>query len=243
LQQSIPEISIIVPIKNEEESIPVLAREISASMAPYNWSWECIWIDDGSTDKSLAVLKELVGRDHHHRYLSFAQNAGQSAALWAGFKASRGAILASLDGDGQNDPADLPRLIQILQSGQVDMVNGVRQQRADSFFRKAASRVGNGFRNFFTGKTVSDVGCSTRCFKRECTRQLPPFAGMHRFLPTLVALYGFRLSEVPVNHRPRTRGKTKYSINNRLWVGLYDLFGIRWFKKRAFHYSIKETSS
>ncbi|MBU0485136.1 MAG: glycosyltransferase family 2 protein [Proteobacteria bacterium] len=227
---------------NEEESIPSLGREVSEAFGTHDWAWECIWVDDCSKDQSRDQLRQLALADPHHRFISFQKNAGQSAALWAGFKESRGAVIATLDGDGQNDPADLPRLVEQLEKGGADMVNGYRQIRSDSILRKIASRIGNGARNMLTGKTVSDVGCSTRCFKRECVELMPPFAGMHRFLPTLVALHGFRFDEVPVNHRPRLLGQTKYSINNRLWVGLYDLLGVRWFKKRAFHYEIKKES-
>lgn len=234
------DVSIIIPVKDEEESVDALVTEIETAMATGSWNWECIWIDDGSIDKSLDRLKEFSCRNPRHRYLSFSQNAGQSAALWAGFAASRGKVLATLDADGQNDPADLPRLLTIMEENSADIVNGYRARRADNIIRKISSRIGNGVRNLFTGKTVKDVGCSTRCFKRECIRLLPPFKGMHRFLPTLFALHGFSFVEVPVNHRPRDKGQTKYSINNRLWVGIHDLFGIRWFKSRAFSYTLSE---
>ena len=167
----------------------------------------------------------------------------KSAALWAGFEASRGRILATLDGDGQNDPADLPILYQRLSAGDVDYINGYRRKRKDRWVRRIASKIANGFRNITTGRTVRDVGCSTRVFKRQCVARLPLFAGMHRFLPNFVAMYGYRIAEMPVNHRPRVGGNSKYTIGNRLWVGLYDLIGVAWFKRRAFHCRIKSQSS
>ena len=236
------DVSIIIPIKDEEENIDTLAREITSAVGEQPWSWECIWIDDGSEDRSLVLLEQLAKSDRRHRFLSFEKNAGQSAALWAGIQAGTGEIIATLDGDGQNDPADLPRFVDIVRSGGADMANGYRRKREDNLVRKISSRMANHFRNWTTGRTVRDVGCATRAFRRECVAQLPLFAGMHRFLPTLVATRGFTLTEAPANHRPRLKGRTKYNISNRLWVGLVDCFGIMWFKKRAFRYTIARSS-
>jgi glycosyltransferase involved in cell wall biosynthesis len=237
-----PDISIIVPIKDEAENIELLAGEIADALAPRDWSWETVWIDDGSTDGSLALLENLHAVDPRHRYLSFAENRGQSAALCAGFKACRGKVLATIDGDGQNDPTDLPDLLELVLTDESDMVNGYRARRRDSLVRKISSKVGNGFRTWLTGKTVRDVGCSTRAFRRECIEDLPRFNGMHRFLPTLIGMRGFRMTEVPVNHRPRRFGQSKYNISNRLWVGLGDTLGVMWLKKRAFSYTIQSKS-
>lgn len=226
------DLSIIIPVKNESDNILALAREIEEALAKTKLSWECLWIDDGSSDDTRAHILDIAKAMESHHLLAFEKNAGQSAALWAGFQHSRGRYIATLDGDGQNDPADLPRMVQLLESNDADMVNGYRQKRRDSGLRLIASRIANGFRNLTTGRTVRDVGCSTRVLKRECVERLPLFAGMHRFLPTLVGLHGFRLLEVPVNHRPRRQGVTKYSINNRLWVGLFDCFGVLWLRRR-----------
>ncbi len=234
--------SIVIPVKDEEECISPLAMEVDRAMAPYGDTWECLWVDDGSTDGTLYLLRSLSQRDPHHRYLSFEQNVGQSAALMAGFKEVRGEIIITLDGDGQNDPADIPRLITELETRGVDMVNGYRQRRRDSLIRRLSSRVANGMRNLITGKTVRDVGCSSRAFKRDCLSALIPFKGMHRFLPTLIHYKGYTWVEIPVNHRPRERGKSKYGISNRLWVGLLDLFGVWWIRVRGFSYVIKESS-
>ncbi len=232
------EVSIIIPVKDEAENIETVAGEVADVMASRTWSWECLWVDDGSKDETLSLLGAVSAKDPHHRYISFRRNAGQSAAFWAGFREARGAVLVTMDGDGQNDPRDIPALVEMVCSGRTDMANGYRARRRDSVVRKISSRVANSFRNWVTGKTVRDVGCSTRALRRECVEYLPRFAGMHRFLPTLVAMQGFRISETPVNHRPRMKGKSKYSINNRLWVGLFDIFGVFWLRKRSFHFEI-----
>jgi dolichol-phosphate mannosyltransferase len=236
------DLSIIIPVKNEAESIEALADELTKVMDKQTWTWECLWVDDGSTDRSLPILQCLAESEPRHRFLSFEHNVGQSAALWAGFSKARGAIYATMDGDGQNDPADLPTLVAAIRSGHTDMANGYRQKRKDALVRRWSSWIANRFRTWMTGKSVRDVGCSTRAFRRECVAVLPMFAGMHRFLPTLVMMQGFRLKELPVNHRPRLKGNSKYTIGNRLWVGLWDTFGVLWLRKRAFHYQIKTRS-
>jgi dolichol-phosphate mannosyltransferase len=236
------DISIVVPVKDEEENILSLAREIESAMEREFTEWECIWVDDGSSDGSLGQLQTLASQNPRHRFISFERNAGQSAALWAGFSLSRAPIIATIDGDGQNDPADIPTLFRTVQSGEADMANGYRARRQDNFQRKVSSLLGNGFRTLLTGKTVRDAGCSTRVFRRECIESAPRFAGMHRFVPTLAAMQGFTLTETPVNHRPRVKGSSKYSIGNRLWVSLLDIFGLFWLRKRALHYTIRTRS-
>lgn len=236
------DVSVVIPVKDEAENIGPLFQELKTVLDVQSWSWEVIWIDDGSEDQSLSLIEELSKKDPRHRYLSFEKNAGQSAALWAGFQASRGRVITTLDGDAQNDPADIPRFVEMVLDDRADMVNGYRAKRRDNQIRKVASRIANGFRNWTTGRTVRDVGCSTRAFKRECVNNLPLYKGMHRFLPTLVAMQGFRLAEIPANHRPRLKGKTKYTINNRLWVGLWDSFGVMWLQKRGFEYRIAKQS-
>ncbi|MBW1765168.1 MAG: glycosyltransferase family 2 protein [Deltaproteobacteria bacterium] len=233
-------VSVVIPIKDEAANIEPLAKELTAILDLQPWSWECIWVDDGSTDESLVALDFINREEPRHCYISFDRHAGQSAALWAGFQESTGAILATIDGDGQNDPSDIPRLVKMIRSGKWDMINGYRYKRHDTLVRKISSRIANTFKNWITGKTVRDVGCSTRVFWRECVESLPQYKGMHRFLPNFVAIRGYRITEVEVNHRPRQYGKTKYSINNRLWVGLIDTFGVLWLQKRAFHYTINK---
>lgn len=241
LNQSVePLVSVIVPVKDEAENIPTLAGELDSVLSSVSWNYEILWIDDGSTDGGSTILDELCSKNPHHRAIHFTQNVGQSAAMWLGFQKSRGAILVTLDGDGQNDPHDIPTLVEKVLSGETDMANGYREKRRDSIRRIAASRIANAFRNWLTGKTVRDVGCSLRAIRRECVEYLPLFNGMHRFIPTLVTMQGYHINEWPVNHRPRQRGKTKYTIHNRLWVGLLDCFGVFWLRKRNVHKKLRD---
>ncbi len=235
--------SIVIPVKDERRQIRALADEIDLALQGTSRVWEVMWVDDGSSDGSLEELHQLNSERPQHRFISLEINVGQSAALHAGFRHAQGSIIATLDGDGQNDPADLVKMVAMIEEGKADMVNGYREKRQDSQFRLVASRIANAARNVMTGRTVRDVGCSTRAFRRECVEDLPTFRGMHRFLPTLASLKGYSLAEVPVNHRPRLSGQTKYTINNRLWVGLADLFGVLWFRKRHFHYRVAKKSS
>ena len=235
-------LSIVIPLKDEAPNIEPLAKELNSVFNQQPWTWECIWVDDASIDESLTILNRLYREDPRHRFLSFHKHAGQSAALWAGFQEARGNFIATIDGDGQNDPSDLPRFIDMIHSGEWDMIQGYRYNRQDTLVRKLSSCIANTFRNWVTGKTVRDVGCSTRVFRRECVECLPQYKGMHRFLPTFISMQGYRITEVPVNHRPRMQGKTKYTINNRLWIGLVDTLGVLWLKKRSFHYKISKKS-
>ena len=235
-----PLVSIIIPVKDESETILSLAEEISSALATHGWSWECVWVDDGSQDATLPQLRSLHTRDPRHAYVSFERNHGQTAAMLAGWRTSRGQILATMDGDGQNNPADLPAMIERILANQADMVNGVRMLRHDDWLRKLSSRVGNGFRNCLTRDQVTDVGCSIRAFRRECVALFPPFEGLHRFLPTVVRMQGWKIIEVPVRHRPRLKGTTKYGIHNRLWKGLLDAFAVRWMQWRQIRYIITE---
>ncbi|WP_456324420.1 glycosyltransferase family 2 protein [Desulfonauticus submarinus] len=226
-------LSVIIPVKNEEENIPILGKEVSEALLHFPHKWECLWINDGSTDNSEQALESLCAQDNHHKLINLAQNYGQSAAMYVGFQLAKGKILVTLDGDGQNDPKDIPKLVNFLEKHNADVVNGYRAKRQDNFIRKIASKIGNGFRNFITKDKIRDVGCSIRAMRKECVQNIFLFKGMHRFLPTLIKIQGYKkILETPVNHRPRVRGKTKYNINNRLWVGLFDTFGVLWMRKR-----------
>jgi len=236
------DVSVIIPLKDEEDSIPVLAKELEKAFAKTNYRWESIWIDDGSTDNSLAILRDINSNGSKHQFIALKNNFGQSAALIIGFSKARGRIFSMLDSDLQNDPADIPRLVQELENSDVDMVNGIRIRRQDNLIRLLSSRLANGFRNFMTGNSVKDVGCSIRAFYPHCVKRIPEFKGMHRFLPTIAKMNGYRMKEIPVNHRQRQYGKTKYGINNRLWVGLFDIIGIRWMQARGVKAILKESS-
>ena len=225
-----PELSLVIPVFNEEENLPVLAAEIRAALAPLGRPYEVIFVDDGSRDASPAVLARLAQADTAIRVLRQGRNAGQSAALDAGFRHARGAVVVTLDADLQNDPADIPRLLAELDH--FDLVCGVRQTRRDSWVRRVSSRVANRVRNRVTHETVTDVGCTLRACRAEHLRRIPVFNGMHRFLPTLLRLAGARVTEVPVNHRPRLHGQPKYNIRNRIWRATADLFGVRWLQTR-----------
>ncbi len=226
------DVSVVVTVKDEEDSIPVLAAELEAVLDAAGLAWECVWVDDGSRDASLSHIQSLAARRPAHRYLSFDRNYGQSAALMAGFGSTLGAVIVTLDADLQNDPRDIPRLLDALRRGTAQMVNGVRTARHDRWLRRVSSRIANGFRNWITHEAVRDVGCSLRAFRAECVRDLPFFNGMHRFLPTLVRMQGYAITEIPVGHRPRQFGQAKYGVHNRLWVGIVDTFGVRWLQAR-----------
>jgi dolichol-phosphate mannosyltransferase len=226
----VPDLSLVVPVFNEEENLPPLAAEIRAALDSEGMSYEVLFVDDGSTDASPAVLRALAAADARLRVVRLRRNAGQSAALEAGFRHARGAVVVTLDADLQNDPADIPRLLAALPGW--DLVTGVRVNRRDDWVRRASSRIANRVRNRLTHENVTDVGCTLKAFRAEYLRGLPMFTGMHRFLPTLVRLQGGRVTEMPVNHRPRLHGVPKYGIGNRLWRALADLFAVRWMQKR-----------
>jgi dolichol-phosphate mannosyltransferase len=226
-----PYLSVVVPFYDEQGNAAGLHAEIVAALAGVAGGFECVYVDDGSRDGTGEVLAKLAASDARVRVISFPENCGQSAALAAGFAATRGELIATLDGDGQNDPADLPRLLGALE--RADCVNGVRTSRQDAWHKKLSSRVANGFRNWATREHVTDVGCSLRVMRASFVKRVKLYRGMHRFLPTLLRLEGARLTELPVNHRPRRSGVSKYGIGNRLFVGIADVLAVRWMMKRA----------
>ncbi len=226
----IPELSAVIPVFNEEENLPVLAAEVQGAMQAIGRPYEVIYVDDGSTDGSPGILSELAREDPAVRVIRQQRNAGQSAALAAGFRCARGGIIITLDADLQNDPADIPRLLERMNA--FDVVCGVRANRQDTWVRKVSSRIANGIRNRVTHDSVTDVGCTLRACRAEYLQRIPMFTGMHRFLPTLLKMEGARVTEVPVHHRPRLHGQPKYNIRNRIWRALADLFAVRWMQKR-----------
>ena len=236
-------LSIVIPVYNEEENIVPQTEEIVQALKNFDKRYEIIFVDDGSTDNTLPLIEEMVKKyPDIVRFFSFKENRGQTAAFLAGFKEARGKLVATLDGDMQNDPNDLPKMIKHLEESGYDMVNGIRAKRRDNIIRKISSKIGNGFRNWMTKESVSDVGCSIRVMKRECVQDLPPFNGMHRFFPTLVRMKGYTITEIPVNHRERIRGTSKYGVLNRAFVGFNDVMAVRWMLKRYLQWEYKKTS-
>ena len=235
-----PEIylSVVVPFYDEADNVEPLHREIDAALAGVEGGVEFVYVDDGSRDGSGERLLELAKRDQRIRVIRFDANHGQSAALDAGFRAVRGEFTVTLDADLQNDPADIPRLLEALD--RADVVNGVRMKRRDSLVRRISSRIANGFRNWVTRESVTDVGCSLRVMRSSYLREVKLYRGMHRFLPTLLRMEGATVVEVPVSHRMRRHGLSKYGISNRLFVGIVDVFAVRWMQNRALRYRIKE---
>lgn len=224
-------LSLVIPVHNEAGNVLALAEEIDRALESLD-TWECIWVDDASTDATRRTLEEGLRARPRHRLLFFDSHQGQTAALLAGWRAARHAFVAGLDGDGQNDPADLPRLLRLALDSGLDMVNGVRRERRDGRMRRISSRIANGFRNRLTGERITDVGCSVRLLRREFVASIPPYRHMHRFLPTFVRLAGGKIGEADVAHRKRTAGRTKYGINNRLWTGILDTLAVRWIISR-----------
>lgn len=225
---------------NEEENIPILLREIAAALEGKGWTYEIVAVDDGSSDRSLEVLREMRSQYPTLRVLTFEKNSGQTAALDAAWHAAAGRLVVSLDADLQNDPADIPAMVRKLEESKSDMVIGVRVNRRDTWSRRMQSKIGNGVRNWITGDQITDTGCSLKLVKREAIDRVRLFTGMHRFLPTLVRYAGYKVVEMPVNHRARQFGVSKYGAMNRAFRGLADCFAVRWMGKRMLNYRVHE---
>ena len=229
-------ISLVCAAYNEEECLPVIVPKLDAVLATVGEPYEIVIVNDGSSDGTSRVLRELVEQFDALHVLEFVHNCGQTAAWLAGFRAATGDVIVTIDADLQNDPDDIPELLKHLDDH--DVVSGIRQGRQDSFRRRVASRVGNGVRNWLTGDSVQDVGCSLRAMRREFVAMLPIVKNMHRFMPTLLKAQGARCMQVPVQHHPRTLGVSKYGNWGRLKESLSDLFGVRWMLKRWIRYEI-----
>jgi len=232
------EISVVVPVFNEKESLPILIPKLVEVLNRLSTPYELILVDDGSLDGSWKILKGMVSRHHFFRILRFKENRGSSAALVAGVEAARGRRIVTIDSDLQNDPADIPRLLESLDH--YDMAAGWRQKREDPWLKRISSKIANAIRNRLSGEKINDSVCPLRVFKKECFKDIPKFNGMHRFLPTLMKMEGYRVIEVPVSHHPRRFGKSKYNIRNRMWRSFIDLLAVRWMKSRYIAYDIEE---
>ncbi len=238
-----PELSVVIPFYNEEESAEEVCREVREVLdGGFAGRWELLMVNDGSRDGTAGIVNRLAEEDRRFRALHLIPNSGQSAALEAGFRAARGELIATLDGDGQNDPRDITRLIDEMRRRDVDMMCGIRAKRADNWIRRTSSRIANRVRRGILDDHITDVGCSLRVFKRRCLRNIGFFRNAHRYFPALFQMRGFRIAETPVAHRPRRHGTSKYGggINSRLWVGLADLAGVYWLKCRALRYRVRE---
>jgi glycosyltransferase involved in cell wall biosynthesis len=229
-----PAVSVVVPVFNEEENMPILQSELRAALAGLDH--EIVFFDDGSTDRSA----EKIERGPNVRVLRFEKNTGQSAALYAGVKTARGQTIVMIDSDLQNDPADIPRLVEEVSRG-ADLVCGYRAKRKDTLTKRLTSRIANFVRSRFTKDYVRDTGCTLKAMRRECADALVPFKGMHRFIPALVHGAGYKLIEIPVNHRPRRFGQTKYGFGSRAVRATMDMFGVRWLLSRRLNYKIRES--
>jgi glycosyltransferase involved in cell wall biosynthesis len=237
-----PDLSVVFPVYNEEENVPILLGEIAKALDGQPWTYEIVAVDDGSRDRSLEVLRAARATYPNLRVIAFEKNSGQTAALDAGWRAARGKFVVSLDADLQNDPADIPKMMRRREELGVDMIIGVRVNRHDTWSRKMQSKIGNGVRNWITNDKITDTGCSLKLVRREAVDRVRLYTGMHRFLPTLVRMAGYEVAEMPVNHRARQFGVSKYGAMNRAFRGLADCFAVRWMGKRMLNYTIREES-
>ncbi len=237
------ELSIVIPVFNEAENIPILADEVRTALEG-KYEYEVIFVDDCSSDTTEDVLARLRSEYPQFRHLRHERNSGQSTAVRNGVKAARSEWIATLDGDGQNDPADIPAMMDRLRANSVDgalqMVAGYRKRRQDSWLKKISSRIANGVRSRLLGDATPDTGCGLKLFSRAAFLELPYFDHMHRFLPALIQRNGGKTVSVEVNHRHRVAGVSKYGLHNRLWVGIVDIFGVRWLQRRARITAIEE---
>lgn len=232
-----PEISIVVPVYNEEDNLSALVTEIDRALTTTGRPFELVLVNDGSTDGSLHKSRDLQRDYPFIRILDFVKNAGQSAAMHAGLNQARGQMIVTLDADLQNDPADIPAMLELLKTH--DLVCGYRKNRRDTWSKRIASRIANAVRSRFVGDGVRDTGCTLKAYRRETVRCLPLFRGMHRFIPALIKSAGHRITEIPVNHRPRRHGVSKYTVAGRAFKATMDMFGVAWLRSRQCYYDIK----
>jgi len=236
----VTDLSIVVPVFDEEESLPPLWTELREVLERLGLAFEVVFVDDGSRDRSAEIIRGFREADPRVRLVRLKENGGETAATDAGFKAARGRRVVVMDADLQNDPRDIPALLSHLDHW--DAATGWRVQRAqgDALVRRVSSRIANQFRNWVSDESIHDSGCTFRAFRRECLRGLVLYRGFHRFIPTLLKMRGYRVIEVPVRHRPRRFGRSKYGVLNRAVVAFADLLAIRWMKARLLRYEVVE---
>lgn len=228
--------SVVIPLKNEEENISDLIAELEPVMNALKAPWELICIDDGSTDKTSEVLISLSNEKKYMKLIFFKKNYGQSSAFQAGFKAAAGEFVITLDGDGQNDPADIPKVLKAID--QYDLVCGIRSKRKDRWDKRIISKIANTVRQTCCQDGIKDSGCSLKVYRKQCLDKIKMYNGMHRFLPALFTIEGFRVGQLPVNHRERKKGISKYNYFNRSFNTLADLLAVRWMNQRQLRYKI-----
>ena len=234
------EVSVVIPDYNEEDNLPLLWAELRGVLEGMGATFEVIFVDDGSRDRSAELIRQMRYADPRVRLVRLKVNAGETAATDAGFKAARGQRVVTMDADLQNDPHDIPALVQRLE--QWDAATGWRISRGDgdSIVRRVSSRLANRTRNWLSDESIQDSGCTFRAFRRECLRGLVLYRGFHRFIPTLLRMRGYRVVEVPVRNRPRRFGQSKYGVLNRVFVAFVDLLVVRWMNNRLLRYEVAE---
>jgi glycosyltransferase involved in cell wall biosynthesis len=232
---SVPEISVVVPARDEAENVAPLLEDVRSALEG-RVDYEIVFVDDGSVDETPARLRELSRTFPRLRWVSHRSSCGQSAAIWTGVRLSRAPWIVTLDGDGQNDPADIPSLLEVRADRGANvnlLVNGRRERRQDTWVKRASSRIANGVRRRVLGDETSDTGCGLKLFPREAFLALPFFDHMHRFLPALMRRGGSEIVSVPVRHRERRHGRSHYGVHNRLWAGIVDMLGVLWLQRRS----------
>lgn len=233
-----PYLSLVIPAYNEQENVEALLSRVGRALAQTGKTFEVVIVDDGSTDRTPELLRAAMAQYPWLRVLRLQGNHGQSAAFDAGFKAARGQVIATIDADLQNDPEEIPRLLPLLDG--VDMINGWRQKRNDTWLRRVQSRVANRIRNRISRETIQDSACSLKLYRRHCLEGIQLYKGMHRFMPTLVKMRGYTVREEPVKHSQRFAGTAKYGLRNRAWRAFVDLLAVRWMKERYIRYEVAE---
>lgn len=231
--------SVVLPVYNEQDNLDTLFAEVKKAADSTGRPWEALFVDDCSTDNSLEIIKKLALAHPEIRYVAFAENRGQSAAFCAGFDAVDSEVVVTMDSDLQNDPADIPRMLDVF-GQECEMVIGWRATRKDTFIKRISSKIANAIRDWFTDDGVHDTGCSLKVMRTDLLRTIPRFKNMHRYFPILMKIHGARIKEIKVNHRERFSGESKYGTLDRAVAGIYDLIGVQWLIKRHIDYTVKD---